>query len=485
MQRCLGLSHLLLASVLVVGAFSCSNAGQGAKATNPGSAIASSGGTSGGGATTLQGSGGSALRGSGSGGNGSGGQGMVGSGTGGTASAGQGAGGLAMGGSAGGKGDASAVGQGSDGAATGGTASGSGGSAGKGGTVGGDAALGSGGGGSFAPDAASSAGGAPSSGGGAGTACTEPPAAGTLVGWASVSGSAGTATTVATTTGGGNATPVTVTSLSALNSAAAGTSAAVIYVKGVLAAGTVKIGSNKTIAGICGAELHGHVEMSGSVNVIFRNLKVVGYNCSDSPTECKSGADAITVGSNAHHLWFDHCDVSDGSDGNLDITNGSDLVTVSWTKFWYSTKRTDPVTGSTGHRFSNLIGAADGLAIDQGHLNITWHHNWWADNIAERMPRSRDGKIHVVNNLFTATGNDYCTNSGNLSSLLVENNVYIGVGNPLQEDSDGNMLARGNVFTNTSGSKTASGTGFTPPYQLTPDATTGLEATIRSQAGPK
>ena len=290
---------------------------------------------------------------------------------------------------------------------------------------------------------------------------------------------------MATTTGGGNATPVTVTTLAALNSAAGGTAAAVIYVKGVLAAGTVKVGSNKTIAGICGAEIHGHVDMSGSANVIFRNLKVVGYNCSDSPSECKSGADAITVVTSAHHLWFDHDDISDGSDGNLDITNGSDFVTVSWTKFSYSSARTDPVTGATGHRFSNLIGAADGVAEDVGHLNVTWHHNWWANNVAERMPRSRDGKIHVVNNLFTAQGNDYCTNSGNMSSLLVDNNVYMNVRNPLQEDADGNMLARGNVFQGTTGPTTSKGTGFTPPYALTVDATGNLAATIMSQAGPR
>jgi pectate lyase len=259
----------------------------------------------------------------------------------------------------------------------------------------------------------------------------------------------------------------------------------VIDVKGVMQAGTLKVGSNKTIAGICGAEIHGHVDMSGSVNVIFRNLKVVGYNCSDSPSECKSGADAITVVSNAHHIWFDHCDVSDGSDGNLDITNGSDLVTVSWTKFSYSSKRTDPSSGTSGHRFSNLIGAADAVPEDSGHLNVTWHHNWWADNIDQRMPRTRAGKIHVVNNLFTASGNSYCTNSGYQSSLLVENNVYIGVNNPLQEDSNGNMLSRNNVFTNTTGSKTSGGTGFTPPYQLAPDATTNLEATLRSQVGPQ
>jgi pectinesterase len=69
--------------------------------------------------------------------------------------------------------------------------------------------------------------------------------------------------------------------------------------------------------------------------------------------------------------------------------------------------------------------------------------------------------------------------------LLVENNVYLGVNNPLAEDANGNMLARNNVFTNTTGSRTSVGTGFIPPYTLTPDATTSLEATIRSQAGPR
>jgi pectinesterase len=77
----------------------------------------------------------------------------------------------------------------------------------------------------------------------------------------------------------------------------------------------------------------------------------------------------------------------------------------------------------------------------------------------------------------------YCTNSGNLSSLLVENNIYIGVNNPLQEDADGDMLNRGNVFTNTTGSRTSGGTGFAPPYTLTADPTANLEATIRAQAG--
>ena len=61
--------------------------------------------------------------------------------------------------------------------------------------------------------------------------------------------------------------------------------------KGVLATGSIAIGSNKTLAGICGAEIHGHLRLSGSSNVIVRNLKIVGNNCKDA-TICKDGADA-------------------------------------------------------------------------------------------------------------------------------------------------------------------------------------------------
>jgi pectate lyase len=327
-------------------------------------------------------------------------------------------------------------------------------------------------------------GGAPSTGGSAAT-CTVPPAASSLVGWASVSGTI-SGTTVSTTTGGGNAASVTVTTLAELQSAVKGTTAAVIYVKGVLAAGTISVGSNKTIAGICGAEIHGHLSLSGSSNVIVRNIKIVGYNCSDSPSECSSGADAVTIVTSAHHVWFDHCDISDGSDGNLDITNGSDFVTVSYTKFWYSTARTDPVAGTSGHRFSNLIGAGDDVAEDVGHLNVTYHHCWWAQHVDQRMPRTRRGKIHVFNNLFTSTGNSYCTNAGFEANLLVENNVYNGVKNPLSPDANATgMRATGNVFTNTTGTTTAPGGGFTPPYSYTLDATSNLQTTLESAVGPK
>jgi pectate lyase len=308
--------------------------------------------------------------------------------------------------------------------------------------------------------------------------CAFPPPASALVGWAAVDAMGQNGTT-----GGGDAAPIRVNTDANFMSAVAGTTPRVIYVTGRLS-GSFGIGSHKTIVGLCGAQIHGHLELSRSVNVIVRNLTVVGNNCTDSPADCSEGADAITVSNGAHHIWFDHDDVYDGSDGNLDVISGSDFVTISWTKFHYSTARTDPLAGASGHRYSNLIGSADDVPADVGHLNVTFHHDWWAENVDQRMPRDRNGKIHVFNNLFTSVGNRYCTNAGFQASLLVENNVYIGVNNPLSPDRNGDMLARGNLFENTSGTQAATGMGFVPDYPYTAEPTADLAEAIRREAGP-
>ena len=439
---------------------------------------ASSGGVSTGGAPSGGASGaatGGALGGSSSGTAGQGGTATGGSG--GTA----GAGGAAVGGAGqsgnGGVSGASGAGVGGQGGA------GAGGTAGQGGTAGKAGAGGQGGagaGGKGGAGAGGKAGGGAGSGGtGGGGGCMTPPAPSTLVGWATVN-----ALSQNGTTGGGTGTPVVVTSTSAFNTNASGTAARVIHVSGNLS-GNFSIGSNKTIIGVCGATLQGHVGISASVNVIVRNIKVVGNNCTDSPGQCSGGEDAISITNGAHHVWVDHLDVSDGSDGNLDVNAGSDYVTISWTKFSYSTRRTDPVQGASGHRFSNLVGSGDDVTSDRGKLRVTFHHNWWAENVDQRMPRTRFGDIHVFNNLYTSTGNSYCTNSGIETNVLVENNVYIGVNNPLSPDANGDMLARGNLFTNTTGNSTQPmGTGFTPPYTYSLDATSGLQTAIQAQAGP-
>ncbi len=300
---------------------------------------------------------------------------------------------------------------------------------------------------------------------------TPPPASGALVGWASV-----TAMGLKGTTGGAGGTTYSVSTIADFNARAAGDGAATIQIAAPLK-GDVAIGSNKTIVGVAGGAIHGHIDMKSSVNVIVRNLKVVGYNCTDN-ADCQSGADAITVTKGAHHLWFDHCDISDGSDGNLDITHASDYVTISWTKFSYSGAR------SGGHQFSNLIGHTDDNPEDEGHLKVTFHHDWWADNVGERMPRIRYGQVHSFNNLFTAVGNNYCIRAGVRSSVLTENDTFIGVDTPF-DLGGGEVLSRGNIFTKTTGNTLGTGKAFTPPYSYTLDATAGVEAAVRSGAGVK
>jgi pectate lyase len=182
------------------------------------------------------------------------------------------------------------------------------------------------------------------------------------------------------------------------------------------------------------------------------------------------------VSGGAHHLWFDHLDVSDGSDGNLDITQGSDYVTVSWTKFWYSGRE-------RGHRFANLIGSADNSPIDVGKLRVTFHHNWWTENVEQRMPRSRYGLIHVFNNLYTPTDKLYCVNAGMGATLLVERNIFRGPRQPQDVSSTGNLLAIDNVYEDTTGDIEETGIGFVPPYDYELDPTEGLPEAIMQGVG--
>jgi pectate lyase len=277
----------------------------------------------------------------------------------------------------------------------------------------------------------------------------------TVIGWASQAGG---------TRGGEGGPTVSVTSISMLNSQASDNTARIIQVSGNLS-GNVSIGSNKTIIGMAGATVRGTVEISGSTNVILKNLKVVG-----------GSGDAVSV-SDSDHVWIDHCDISDAGDGNLDITNASDYITVSWTKFSYSSSSGD-------HRFSNLIGSGDTETGDRGRLRVTMHANWWANNVYERMPRVRFGQVHLFNNLYTAAANAYCIRAGVESQVLSENNAFISVSNPF--DIEGGVIqSRGDLFQSAGGRITGSGTVPNPPYPYTPAAASTVAAAIMAGAGPR
>jgi len=103
------------------------------------------------------------------------------------------------------------------------------------------------------------------------------------------------------------------------------------------------------------------------------------------------GWDYIHVEESSHHIWVDHCDFERAYDGMLDLTHGSDFVTVSWNVF-----RAQKKCSLVGHSDSNQL-------EDTNHLNVTYHHNYFLD-VDERMPRMRFGNAHVFNN--------YCENLG-------------------------------------------------------------------------
>ena len=298
------------------------------------------------------------------------------------------------------------------------------------------------------------------------------------VGWASVADGE-----TPTTTGGDGGELATVTTTADFAAQAKLAGPRIILVDGVIGDNTrVTIASNHTIIGLPGAEFHGGLKVSGGVNVIIRNLKIVGNNCADSPSDCSAGADALSIGDGAHHVWVDHCDISDGSDGNLDVNGGADFVTISWTKFSYSGLR------AGGHQFSNLVGSSDNEPEDVGHLRVSYHHDWWADNVRERMPRVRYGQVHVFNSLYTARGNSYCVGLGVFANILTESNVFFEVRNPIESSSYSNdqsiIVSHDNLYVESAGSNADRGSEvFVPPYDYALDPVRDVQSEIENGAG--
>lgn len=298
-----------------------------------------------------------------------------------------------------------------------------------------------------------------------------------LTGWATQNGG---------TTGGAKYDVVTVDNVSDLKKyAKAGNKT--IYIKPGTYAGTVEVGSNVTLYGYPGVTITqpskgSGVKLSGSKNVIIRNISVKGVGAVDEDDE-----DCLQINHESKNIWIDHVHVFDGHDGNMDIVNQSDYVTVSWSKFTYT-------SASKNHQFSNLFGNSDSKTADANALKITAHHNWWGDGVKERMPRVRFGQVHVVNNLYTSKSASYCVRAGMKANIRVENNVFIGVKNPLdynnQSKEDAKVSMIGNYYESTSGNTTGQGTAFTPTYKMgvtdvsSKDKAYALRDSIQAYAGP-
>ena len=206
-------------------------------------------------------------------------------------------------------------------------------------------------------------------------------------------------------------------------------------------------------------------------NVIIRNITFVGPGSVDV-----GGYDLISA-TGAKHCWVDHCAFQDGMDGNFDITNSSDFITVSWCTFSYTDR-------SYMHQNTNLIGSSDSEAT--GYLNTTFVFNWWGTGCNQRMPMARVGKIHMLNNYYTCTNNSSAINPRKNSEFLVEGNyfntgvkkVYSQSGATAVTWKDDNYIAESSV------SKPSSlGSAVTVPYEYTVAPYSDVPTTVKENAG--
>ncbi|QMV06217.1 pectate lyase family protein [Streptomyces lincolnensis] len=199
------------------------------------------------------------------------------------------------------------------------------------------------------------------------------------------------------------------------------------------------VGSNTTIVGLKSAVLKGaSLQVKNADNVIVRNLDLRdAYDCfpvwqpnTGGLGDWKTAYDTLWL-SGATHVWVDHVTLSDKGhpdaaepthfarnylrhDGLLDITNGSDLITVSWSRF-------------AGHDKAMLIGNGDTATGDRGRLRVTLHHNEF-ESVVQRAPRVRFGQVHLYNNRYVVPedAHDYRYSIGvsTESAIHAENNAF-------------------------------------------------------------
>lgn len=274
------------------------------------------------------------------------------------------------------------------------------------------------------------------------------------------------------TTGGAGGSAVTVTSLSAFESAVSDSTPRIVYVNGMFTISSViQIGSNKSIIGVgtnSGFTGSGLEVENGNGNVIFQNL-VISYAVGQACIRIHDG----------NHIWIDHnylyTDLNHGPDyydGLINITKGSDDVTVSWNIL-------------ANDYETSLIGASDSDgSLDIGHEKVTYHHNWFLNN-AERTPSLRFGTGHIYDNYFQNVTNGIHSRMG--AQMLIENNVWRSSGVAITTTGssvqDGYANIRGNDLGGATVDITQVGTFTQAPYAYTLDPTSAVIGEVTAYAG--
>ncbi len=247
---------------------------------------------------------------------------------------------------------------------------------------------------------------------------------------------------------------------------------------------SLQISANKTIRGIgVNPTLIGCVGFKNrDTNIIIENLNITNPHVG-------STYDGMSVKQDINNVLITKCTFYDTGDGQLDISNRSNYITVSWCKFYYTPSAPDP-----GHTFSSLVGSSDTQTTDRGKLKVTYHHNWWTTGCKERMPRVRFGEVHVYNNYYSdLVAGGYCIGVGVESHIRVEGNYFNAVPNPWADYYTGTGYGAGhigwdtnNIFyscTQPTWATNEYATIFTPPYSYTLDDANVLPTIVTAYAG--
>ena len=166
----------------------------------------------------------------------------------------------------------------------------------------------------------------------------------------------------------------------------------------------ISVGSNKTIIGAgAGKTLNGIcIDLKNQQNVIFRNI-----------TLTKGREDGMSFRT-CHHIWIDHCDLSDSYDGLLDFTIASDYMTCSWTKL-------------SNHNKVSITNSGTCHYEDYGKEHVTFAHDWFASN-TQRNPRIGYGRMHIYNCYWTDISS-YCIGYHSQAQVLSEYNYFTSSAN--------------------------------------------------------